>query len=181
MDPSRIKKCLPDDPNRCQEVTGIGQCQNLANEDTDRCEIHMRHGNVMERRKLHNYRLERWQARVDDFVDSDEIKSVAGEIGILRMTLEQILNRIETPNQFIIHSNVINDTVTRIEKLVSSFDRLENRAGKLLDKSALIQLAGNIVDVISKHVPANIAEIIANEIFNEILMKQCQTDDSQLS
>lgn len=174
MDPSRIEKCSPDDPKRCQEVTAFGQCVNKSVEGSERCAIHTRHGRVLDRQKVHAYRLQQWQERLDQFVNADEVKSLAGEIGILRMTLEQILNQIDQPNKFLIHSNIINDTATRIEKLVSSCDRLEMRSGKMLDKSALIQIAGNIVEIVTRHVPPQIAETIANEIIEHILNKQCQ-------
>jgi hypothetical protein len=179
MDASLLEVVPEDHPERCQQVTGTGQCRNKAKEGTNRCPIHDRHSErLVKKEKLHAYQLGVWQARLEEFLEGPDLKSLAGEIGILRMMLENILKQIDTPTKFLIHNNIINDTVGRIERVVGTFDRIEEKSGRMLDKSAILRLVGTIVDIISKHVSDPLtAGRIADEICNAVLTTSCETPD----
>jgi hypothetical protein len=108
-----------------------------------------------------NYRLARWKDRVGELADSDQIKSLREEIGILRMIMEEILNKCEDSTDLLMASHRISDTAMKIEKLVVSCDKLETRMGQLLSKRAIVQLAGTYVQIINSHVsdPETIEQI----------------------
>lgn len=169
----KLIACEPDDPMRCQGPgqSGEGQCHWLSLEgmardghlhdsdirdysDIDRCPKHggPKQMEAREQKKLHDYRLQVWQERVDEFCESPKVKSLRGEIAIVRMLTETILSMCEKPQDLMLYSGKIGDLVMKTEKLVRSCDRLESSMGMLLDRAGALVLAGQIVEIISKHV-----------------------------
>lgn len=149
------KRCEPDDPNRCQCVTGQGQCGNLAIEGSKFCGAHG--GNaaakVLDQKNLSNYRLAKYQNRLAQFADSDKLKSLRDEIGILRILIEERFNySIKTDNDLLLHSGPLADLIMKVEKLVSSCDRIESKLGLMMDKTQVMQLATEVVEIIGHFV-----------------------------
>lgn len=152
----KLIPCEPDDPHRCQAQGDVneGQCKFLAVEGQIYCP---KHGGTqlqqrVEKKKVHDYRLQLWQERLDEFTESDNVKNIRGEIGVLRLCLENILNMADGPNDLMLYSGKISDLVVKIEKCVVTCDKFETKVGMLLDKSAAMVLAGRVVEVIGKHV-----------------------------
>jgi hypothetical protein len=172
-------KCEPDDPNRCQSNVQTGQCPYKALPDTKYC---IRHGGQVGQKKneiaaMNGYRLAKWQTRVDQFAEHDQVKSLRAEIGITRMLLEEVINKCETSDQLLMFSGKIADLVTRVEKLVSSCHRIEASTGMLLDKSAALHLASVIVEIISRHVTEDDSiDTIAQEIMVSIVSHQANIE-----
>ena len=99
-----------------------------------------------------NYQLRNFKKRINDFADNDQIKSLREEIGILRMCMEEIVNKCEDATDLLMVSHRIADMAVKIEKLVVSCDKLESRMGMLLNKRAVIQLAGEYVQIINTYI-----------------------------
>lgn len=178
VDPSKLEVVADNSPRRCQEVTGIGQCKFKTIDGADRCPVHFRHSGHVDKKKKHQYLLAYWQNRVDEFADSDDIKSLAGEIGVLKMTLENVLNSLHSPALLLTHANTIGDLVSRIERVTVTLNNLEMKTGKMLDKSTLLRLAGDIVDIMIHNIPDPVlAEKIGNEIIEKVLTTQCLTEN----
>ena len=142
-------------PNeRCESTVKSGQCPFLKIQGTNKCVMHganktsLVHKNEVKR----NYQLKRWQQRVAELADSDTIKSLREEIGILRMVMEEILNKCDDSFDLLMNSQRISDVAMKIEKLVVSCDKLEGRMGQLISKRAIIQLASDYVRVINNHI-----------------------------
>lgn len=161
-----------DDPNRCQAVHGKGQCIYLSTENSKYCPMHggaaaeNAHAKVMKRK----YQLAQWTQRVGEFADDDQVKSLREEIGILRMTLEQVVRQCKTDTDVLLWSGKIGDLVTKIEKVVTSCNRLEVSSGMLLDKSAALNLASQVVEIIARHVTdADAVDDISNDIIQVIV------------
>lgn len=144
----------PDDPKRCQAIAGHSQCLNVQVEGSNYCLAHGGNRAVVEQKKesLRNYRLAKYQSRLDEFADSTQVKSLRDEIGVLRILVEERMNQCKDSNDLMMHSSVLSDLVARIEKLVSSCHRIEASLGALLDKTQAIQLGQEIVEIISRHV-----------------------------
>jgi len=146
----KLQIAAEDDPNRCQGILKTGQCRNLAEPGLKYCGRHKGMlETVIKNEKIRNYNLTKFRAQIEQKTDSTEIKSIREEIGITRQVLETIVNRCDTENDLILYSNKIADLVLRIEKLVISCHKLEKATSQLLDKSALIQLSGNFIEIIS--------------------------------
>lgn len=150
-----IIKCEHDSPNRCQAVITQGQCPNQAEPGQIYCAIH---GGRTARlvgdltTKTRNYNLGKWQARVERFSDSPELKSLAEEIGVLRMLLEQRLNACQSNTDLMLQSQGINTLILNIERLVTSCHKLEQNLGTLLNKADVIQFATEMISVITEYV-----------------------------
>lgn len=98
------------------------------------------------------YRLSKWQQRVEEHADSEHVKGLREEIGILRVVLEEVMAVCHDSTTLLMYSNRISDLVVKIEKLVSSCHRLEQSSGLLLDKSAALNIGAQIVEIVSRFV-----------------------------
>ena len=147
----------PNDPYRCQGTNSRGQClyRGVKLESGEYGKFCMLHGGnraIMNEKAaaLKNYRLTKWQAKLDRFSESSVIKSLREEIGILRVLLEERLERTTDVQDLLLQSGPISDLVMKIEKVVTSCHKLEDRMGQHLDKAAILQLASRFVRVISE-------------------------------
>jgi len=132
----------------------------------------MRHGGSHVVRKeqkeaLRNYRLGKWKARVGEFADSEGIKSLREEIGILRVILEEMLNQCKDATELLLFSARMSGLVMQIEKLVVSCDKMEGKMGLLLNKDSVLQLASEFVEIIN-------GEITDMAVIERISMKMMQ-------
>ena len=166
----------PADPRRCQTVTAYGQCLMIAVEGQQYCHVHARALNhAVEKEAVKNYRLQRWQQRVSEFAENDQVKSLREEIGITRMLLEEMFGFCTNSTELLLYSGRIADLVMKIEKLVVSCHRLEERTGLLLDKQAVVHLASSIVAIIGHEISdADVLERIAGEIAGVILKQSME-------
>jgi len=177
---SKFARCEPDDPRRCQGVCQSGQCPYLAQEGTQFCAMHGAHSQrgSQERSSLRMYRLAKWQARVDEFGEHEQVKGLRSEIGILRMVLEELMTSLRDPMELVLYAPRISDIVLKIEKLVTSCHRLETSTGGLLDKSAVIQVAARIVEIVAGHVTdPDAMDAISNEVM--IAVAQARSEEKK--
>jgi hypothetical protein len=158
-------------------MQGNGQCHFKAQEGKKMCPVHA--GSMSATREaataLKNYNLTKYQARVGELANSNGVKSLRDEIGILRMMLESKLNGIQDDMSLMIESHQISDMILKIEKLVVSCHKLEQNMGALLDKSSILSLAAKIVTIIGEMVPER-----ATEISNAILAAITEDDNEHV-
>jgi hypothetical protein len=144
-----------DDPReRCEGYSAAGPCPYKHVNGSKYCP---RHGGnkaieAQQKEAARNYRLTRWKQRINELADSDGIKSLREEVGILRMLLEEMLNQCNDSVDLLLYSHKISDLVLKIERLVVSCDKLENRMGLLLGKGSILHLAQQYVEVITENV-----------------------------
>jgi hypothetical protein len=166
---NKFKRWKPgDDPHlRCLSSNGNGQCPYHKIPGLQYCP---RHGyNSSEAAQAtevqRNYRLKRWQNRVNEFADSDNVKNLNEEIGILRMVMEEILNKCEDSTDILLFNHRISDLAVKIEKLVISCDKLEKGMNMVISKRAVLELATNYIQIINNHITDDeILEIISAEM-----------------
>lgn len=152
---------------RCEGTIKTGQCINCKVPGTDYCLNHGANKQLQSKNgtTVRNYRLQRWKNRVGEMADSGGIKSLREEVGILRVILEEMMNQCNDATDLLLYSQRMADLVMKIEKLVSSCDRLENRMGMLLGKDSVLQLAATYVQIINSYVSdPNIIESISVDI-----------------
>lgn len=144
-------------PDQCQAIgSGGDQCRNSKLDGSQYCAVHG--GNVGAQAKvaenISNYRLAKYQERLMTMAKSPILKSLRDEIGILRMVLEDTLNKAGTHGELglMMYSQQIGDIALKIEKLVVSCNKLDKNLGNFLDKEDVIQLGIEIVGILSKHV-----------------------------
>lgn len=168
----------PEDPRRCQKVLRrSGQCVMVAVDGEKFCYAHINNQLTARRKRaVAQYRLHQYQERLKEFSDSDQIKSLREEIGILRLTLETVLNRCMSPNDILLQSNRISDLAVKIQKLVESTQRLELSTGFLMDKVALERVLQTVIGICERRildettkrlVADDIIEVLATKVENE--------------
>ncbi len=164
----KIKKIEFDaDPERCQATMKFGQCINkiTPGSTTACCAVH---GGVV-RKSMRNYHTSKWNARIQAHAESDFVKSLREEIGILRMILEETLERCVLPVDLVLQSGVISDLILKVEKVVVSCHRLEGSMGELLDKQTIMQFAANIITIIEKVVDNKVTvRLISDKILDSL-------------
>lgn len=171
--PTRVPDPLH--PCRCQAITiSAGQCMNFAVTETGFCEDHTRgREGHQQRAEIRNYRLTKWQARVEEFADSDKVKSLREEIGLIRMIIEEVVNRCKDNTELILMSGKISDMVMKAEKLVVSCHKLEASTGLLLDKTAILQLASLLIEIINQYIKdETVMQSISDQIVQTIIRAQ---------
>ncbi len=159
------QRVADDAPNRCQGITGKGQCQMAAMPGHSRCRIHggAMHGQA--KKEIRNYRLGKHQARVEEFADNDKVKSLREEIGIIRMVLEEVVNKCNEAIDLQINAGRIMSLVAQVNVLVTSCHKLEASTGLLLDKTQILQLADVLTAIMARYVEDEAAlDLVAQEI-----------------
>jgi hypothetical protein len=153
MAETKLERCEADNPKRCQAVSaGVGQCPYLAVPGFQYCKMHHGQEHAAARRKeKHQYNLGKWQARIEEFEDHEQIKSLRSEIGITKMVLEAVVNKCEDAHDLMINSSKISELVSKIEKLVPLMQKMEDHAGITLDKAAVLQLADRIAAIMADY------------------------------
>lgn len=140
-----------DDP-RCDFMLNNGQqCGNKAAAGVSRCALHgaNKQQAAAENKSKRNYRLAKFQKRVNEFADNDRLKYLNEEIGVLRIMLEERWNQCTDSHELILSSGPITDLVMKIEKLVSSCHKLESQLGGLLSKAQIKNIAANCMQAVA--------------------------------
>ena len=173
MDSQEIKRVpYPEHPDRCQGTTANGQCMFFAVEGGDRCIMHGGNKQLQsqEIKSKSNYDLTIWQARVERMKANPDIKSLRDEIAIARMLLEERFKVIKTNTDLILQTGAISDLVSKIERLVLSCHKLEASMGQHLDKSALMQFAGELCSIIGEEIDDPEAiKTVSTRVFDAIV------------
>jgi hypothetical protein len=81
----------------------------------------------------------------------DKLKDLKGEIVILRSLLEARLNMINGDAELIAAMPTLKDYAQTIEKIISSCHAMDVKLANLLNKSALIQVAQDIIVIMEEN------------------------------
>jgi uncharacterized Zn finger protein (UPF0148 family) len=168
-----------DDPERCQSMIDGHQCYNKVVPGTQYCPIHggVQQKASQDRERYRNYQLQRWQSKLNRFAENDHIKSLRDEAGILRMILEEKLNQLHDEHDLILNSHIISDLVLKIEKVVSSMNKLDIQMGQMMDRQALLRLASGLAQIITEEVEdTKVVESVINR-FEQLMVANFGDDD----
>ena len=152
---------------RCDfELTTGAQCGNLAEPGINRCALHGANKILAakERQSLRVYQLAKFQTRVEELSDHDKLKGLREEVALLRMLVEARVNQCTDMHDLLLQSGPLSDLIMKVEKMVSSCNRLEGTLGDMLDKQKVKNLAASFMQVIASKIN-DFAE--ANEITPE--------------
>jgi hypothetical protein len=172
--PEYHQKVDEDSPDRCQGVMqGVGQCRNIKAPGSQFC---LRHGGnkaaeANRKEGTRTYMLQKWRERVNTFADSSNIKSLREEIGIVRMMLEMFLNRFKDEEDLLMHFEKVTSLIDKIEKLVVSCQKLEEKTGSMIDKTTLLVICDFLVGIVGEHVLDPDALNLIGEKFMDAIAK----------
>lgn len=168
-----LYKVEDEDPNRCQSLSIKGdQCsfksvkalieegilEGFDPKDAQNavsCPQHNGFASVRsyQKKRLHSYRLQIWQERIEEFAEAEDVKNLRGEIAIVRLMIETIINQCQgNETQLIVYSQRLGDLIRKCESLVRSCDRLETNMGMMLDKTQALTFGSKVVEIISRHI-----------------------------
>lgn len=155
-----------DPEKRCQHVGQSGQCQYEVVEGARNC---LHHGGLPTAKRnnalaVSSYRLEQYQARMEHHAVDAAVKSLRGEIGILRMMIETRINQCKDDYDLMLQSASIAKLITDCNTLVTNCHRIETLTGQMLDKQSIIEFAQNVIAIISEKCEPEQAEAIAEEL-----------------
>lgn len=169
-----VEKTYPEDPNRCQATTAVGQCPNKAAEGYKYCRVHLCGRDRKDTPRM--YMLTRFRDRFDRFTEIEQFKTVGEEIAILRMTLESILNTI-TEDELPIYVGKITMLVNGIRQTIETAERLDKRSDNYLGKASLLRFGSELVDLISTEInDVDTLERIAGKIGD--LISRAEPDEA---
>jgi len=140
-------RCKEDDPNRCQGMTKRGQCPFLAMPDHKHCVIH---GRVQENTSLYNFERTEVLARLSVFRGHTDSRTLATELGVLRLLLEQIINKCGE-YELLQNSVQIASIIDKIKDLQLANTKLEERVGDLLSVEQVIEVAQQLYGSVVTH------------------------------
>ncbi len=96
------------------------------------------------------YHLQQWKKRVDQFSGHADIKNLNEEVGIIRMMLEETLNKCEDSDGLLQHAGRITAMIDKVQTLIATKDKMESRAA--LAPELLSRLAAEWVQIICIYV-----------------------------
>jgi hypothetical protein len=181
MSESKHIKCEdPYDPKRCQTNDKYGQCEYLSAPDSKYCPKHMGCGGQQgEKARFRMYQVESWKNRLEDKIDHEGRKTLTEEVAIARLTLEGILKQCSNDNDLLLYSNKISDLVVKIDKLVNSCHKLEKQSGVLIDKAAVLNIVGFILQILSEEIKdTDVMDRISNRILSHIAEMKPGVEDA---
>lgn len=147
-----------EDLDRCTAVAGGGQCNLRAVPGSKFCPAHG--GNkafhAIKKQEMRNYRLSkskaRFQQRLIQLGNNDNITSLRDEIAILRIMIEERINSCADAQELMMISSPLSDLIMKVEKVVVSCNKLESKLGNLLDRTKAVQFAQIIVQIIGNYI-----------------------------
>ena len=164
-------------PEQCEALRpGVGKQCNLKRVNGGRTCI-MHGGNALldhsiRVKSLNQYRLGKYQQRMREFAESDHLRSVDEEIGILRMTLESLFVQCNTEIDLVLYSQKISELIRDITKCVQVADKLATKSGMLIGRSEALTIANRVITILPKYI-RNEEDLlkIAEEISDAFLTK----------
>lgn len=158
-----------DHPNRCQGINKRGeQCCYEAIPGTIYCP---KHTTGLKQKRLKMYKLKKWNSRVQRMKSSDEVYTLTSEIGILRMTLENTLDKCTDDAELLQYTPQISKLVVDIEKMVSSSVRLEDKLNRLISATRLASFMETVISSVkevAEELDAENKDVILEKFANKL-------------
>ena len=143
------------DPNCCRASIPTGQCSYKAVKGSQHCPLHG--GSIKaaadNRAQLRNILLQGALAqRASELAGSTHLKDLTDEVALSRLTLEQVLKKCQTENDFLLYSDKINTTIKTVQSLVESLQKIQEKNKELIDRPTLMKIVDLILAVIVQYV-----------------------------
>ena len=127
-----------------------------------------RHNAAIKNKELKNYRLTKFKQRAAELSNSSALSSLTDEVAILRILIEEKVNRCEDASDLLLSSGPLSDLIIKCSTLVEKCQRLENRLNNLLDRTRVTQFAQICVEIISNYVQENDMDQVSEEILKAL-------------
>lgn len=175
------QRCDEKDPHRCQSQTEKGQCPFLAVPPTQYCVIHGNHSiRKAENDELYEFKRTEVLSRLAKFRQHPDAMKLTTELGVLRLTLEALLNKCTDNYEFVTNSATISNLIGTIERTLTANLKLERHMSTLLSLTQVIQMAQQFFNVITLHIKEpELIETIATEFEKIMLNPPKESEESK--
>lgn len=152
---------------QCEYITCRGQCSNEAEPGQKFCGEHSAHSTQY---LINQYRVtcKLLGDAPERHAQADTLKSLRGEIALLRSLIESRLNSIESEAELVAAMPMLRDSFVAVEKLVSATHALDVKLANLLDKQTLVSLAQDIIRIID----TKVREVARDDIDIELVIEE---------
>jgi len=153
---------------QCEYITSVGQCSRDAVPPGRFCADHSpAAGTIL----VNQYRIA--CAPLGDaplrHATDPAIKSLTGEITVLRSLLETRLRMVKNDAELQAATPAISALAGQIEKLISSLHAMDVKLGNLLSKGALIELAQQIIGIIDTNLRSLVGTSVSSDDIDAII------------
>jgi hypothetical protein len=170
-----------DDPNRCQAVHAAFQCpyRAVGNHNTETgewegskyCPRHGGNKKLESQRKetMRMYLAAKWKDRIGQQADHPRIKSLAEEIGIVRMMLDTKLNQITDEKMLVMQATGIVTLVNSLKDLVKTWQHVEKTSGEVIDRNKMGLFVQDLSEILSRYIAdPDVLQMIGEDINDSI-------------
>lgn len=181
MKEKKFTRVEADDPNRCQAVHATQQCPFRAVGDFDTAtqtwtgpKYCPRHGGSTQTQQAKEeekrmYLSAKWKAKIGTNADNPRIKSLAEEIGIIRMTLEAKLNLITDEKELVMQAAGIVALTNSVKDLVKTWQHVEERSNQVLDRTKLTGFVNSLIGILTRYIDdVEILQMIGEDMLETI-------------
>lgn len=143
--------------------TNGNQCNFVRMEGLKYCSMHGGMANKALKAKARQlYDIDRYRSRVDR-LGGDQFVHLDEELGILRMSLETLLQRF-TEVELVTQSGAISNLVKDIRDTLVVNKKLKSAMGELMDRAAMDRLCDELVVVIAAYVPVDKMDSLSGDV-----------------
>lgn len=180
-DTNRFIRVKADDPNRCRASAKNGQCPfravgtfDIVKQIWEGPKCCPRHAagaaaKSIQRKDTRMYNIGRWQSQLEQMVDHPKLKSNREEIGILRVLMQDTLNKCTDGTELVLQSGKLIELCNQITNAVKVCNSVELNLGQILDRTQAIAFIGAISEVISTYIQdPDILEALAEDLMGTL-------------
>ena len=156
----------PDDPNRCQGMTKRGQCINKAIEGSKYCPAHggNRAVNQKEKDELKLYHANKFLGRAAELRENGALLSLTVELAYLKEILDKRLQMIKDEHSFVLNQSSATDLIMKINTLVHSVVKLNDKLGATLTADQALQFAQELQEIVAEELEGEALERVKQKI-----------------
>lgn len=139
----------PDDPRRCTASDKNEQCWRIAAPGCDRCPRHQG-SDKLEPQLIRQYKLTdaRLRRRMEEKAGVANAKSLAEEIYLTRILIEDLMNSAKTDTDRLANCGAYNQLAMTLERLIKTSHQMEQSLNMLLSKTTIVVLGQDIVRIL---------------------------------
>lgn len=155
-----------DDPRRCQGMTARGQCINKAEVDSKFCPAHGgnrgRNQRELDERKI--YEANKFLGRAAELRENGALLSLTTELAYLKEILNKRLQMMKDEHSFVLNNAGATDLIMKINTLVHSVVKLQDKLGATLTAEQALQFAEEMQQIISEELQGEALERVKAKI-----------------
>lgn len=148
-----------DPDEKCQGTAATGSCYYKKVEGSDYCAMHGGQAAVRKARKegMYEFKRTQWLQKLADdrfpvFSKGKGKYDLSEELGILRICLEETLNKCHGEQDLNRFNQKISKTIAQIQSIIESSLKLDQKLGSLVTKTEMTNIAQQLIEHIQTHV-----------------------------